>query len=125
MSPDRASRVADFIRTELAAIMLTKMRDPRVMQLSVNDARVTRDLAFADIYVSSLDAETDDAKRELIDVLNHASGFLRSTVAARMSLRTTPKLRFHYDRLVDEGPRLEALIDRAMRDDAARGAVGK
>lgn len=120
MSPDRASRVADFIRTELAAIMLTKMRDPRVAQLSVNDARVTRDLAFADIYVSSLTAEGDDAKRELIDVLNHAAGFLRSMVAARMSLRTTPKLRFHYDHLVDEGPRLEALIDDALRSDAAQ-----
>ena len=128
MTPDRASRVADFIRTELAAIMLTKMRDPRVAQLSVNDARVTRNLAFADIYVSSLNADSDDAKRELIDVLNHASGFLRSAVAARMSLRTTPKLRFHYDRLIDEGPRLEALIDRAVRDDAAPkipGALGR
>ena len=128
MSPDRASRVADFIRTELAAIMLTRMRDPRVAQLSVNDARVTRNLAFADIYVSSLNADSDDAKRELIDVLNHASGFLRSAVAARMSLRTTPKLRFHYDRLVEEGPRLEALIDRAVRDDAAPkvpGALGR
>ena len=122
MSPDRASRVADFIRTELAVIMLTKMRDPRVAQLSVNDARVTRDLAFADIYVSSLNADSDDAKRELIEVLNHASGFLRSAVAARMSLHTTPKLRFHYDRLVEEGPRLEALIDRAVRADAAPGA---
>ena len=122
MSPDRANRVADFIRTELAAIMLTKMRDPRVAQLSVNDARVTRDLAFADIYVSSLNTESDDAKRELIEVLNHASGFLRSAVAARMSLRTTPKLRFHYDRLVEEGPRLEALIDRAVQADATHGA---
>jgi hypothetical protein len=33
-------------------------------------------------------------------------------------MRTTPKLRFHYDELVERGNRLEALIERAVRDDA-------
>lgn len=117
MTPDRANRVADFIRTELTDIVRTKMRDPRISGLSVNDARVSRDLSYADIYVSSLDAEDADARRALVAVLNHASGFLRSTIAGRHTLRTTPKLRFHYDNLVDEGPRLDALIDQAMRKD--------
>ncbi len=119
MSPARANRVADFIRAELADIVRTKMRDPRMTSIAVNDARVSRDLSYADIYVSSLDAADGDAKREVVEVLNHASGFLRSAVAQRHALRTTPKLRFHYDDLVDEGPRLDALIDEATRSDAA------
>ena len=76
-----------------------------------------------DIYVSLLDAEDDDAKRDLVEVLNHASGFLRSTIAERHTLRTTPRLRFHYDDLVDKGPRLDALIDQAMRSDAAHSGT--
>ncbi len=113
MTPARAIRVADFIRSELAHIVLTKMRDPRISMLSVTDARVSRDLAFADIYVSSLTAADDDARRQFVDVLNRASGFLRSAIAERHRMRTTPKLRFHYDHLIEEGPRLEALIDDA------------
>ena len=123
MSPDRANRVADFIRAELADIVRNKMRDPRIVGIAVNQARVSRDLSYADVYVSSLDAESGDAKRELVAALNHAAGFLRSAVAQRHTLRTTPRLRFHYDDLVDEGPRLDALIDHALRSDAAHSGM--
>jgi ribosome-binding factor A len=118
----RDLRVADFIRDELAAIVMREMRDPRIGMVSINEVRVSRDLSYADVYVSSLQADTDDARRVLTDVLNRASGFLRSQLARRHTMRTTPKLRFHCDELVERGPRLDALIERAVRDDAARAA---
>ena len=119
MTPARATRVADLIRAELAVIVKTQMRDPRVSMLSITDARVSRDLGAADIYVSSLAAADaafdDDAKADLIAVLNGAAGFLRSAVARQHGLRKTPRLRFHYDDLIEAGPRLDALIDEAVR----------
>ena len=116
----RDLKVADFIRDELARIIQLEMRDPRVGSfVSVNDAKVSRDLSFADIYVSSLQADDEGARTELIKVLNGASGYFRSTLAKRHKMRTTPKLRFHYDHLVEQGPRLEKLIDTAMRSQAA------
>ncbi len=120
MTPARAQRVADFIRSELSAVILREMRDPRVSMLSVTDARVSRDLAFADIYVSSLAASNDAERGELLAVLDGAAGFLRSAIAKRQRWRTTPRLRFHYDDSVVEGARLEALIDRAIDADLAR-----
>ena len=117
MTPERANRVADFIRGELADIVQNQMRDPRVAMLSVTDARVSRDLGVADIYVSSLDAAGAEERAALVAVLNGAAGFLRTAVAQRHSMRTTPKLRFHYDELIERGPHLEALIDRAVRAD--------
>ena len=116
----RDLKVADFIRDELARIIQLEMRDPRVGSfVSVNDAKVSRDLSFADIYVSSLQADDEGARTELIKVLNGASGYFRSTLTKRHKMRTTPKLRFHYDHLVEQGPRLEKLIDTAMRSQAA------
>ena len=117
MTPERANRVADFIREELADIVRSEMRDPRVTLLSVTDARVSRDLSVADVYVTSLVARDAGAHNEVVAVLNGAAGFLRSAVAQRHSMRTTPRLRFHYDELVEGGPRLEALIDRAVGAD--------
>ncbi len=120
LAMSRDLKVADFIRDELARIIQLEMRDPRVGSfVSVNDAKVSRDLSFADIYVSSLQAEDEGARTELIKVLNGASGYFRSTLAKRHKMRTTPKLRFHYDHLVEQGPRLEKLIDTAMRSQAA------
>ena len=125
MTPERANRVADFIRSELADIVQNQMRDPRVSLLSITDARVSRDLSVADIYVSSLNARDDRERAELLAVLNGAAGFLRSAVAGRHSMRTTPRLRFHYDQLIEGGPRLEALIDRAVEaDHKSPGASG-
>lgn len=115
MTPDRAERVASSIRAQLADVVRTRMSDPRLPLLAVTDARVSRDLAVADVYVSSLAAEQDDARDELVAVLNHAAGFLRRTLAQRLDLRYTPRLRFHYDELAEQAPRLEALIDRAVQ----------
>lgn len=122
MTPERANRVADFIRSELADIVQNQMRDPRVSLLSITDARVSRDLGVADIYVSSLNARDERERAELVAVLNGAAGFLRSAVAGRHAMRTTPRLRFHYDQLIEGGPRLEALIDRAVEADGERTA---
>ena len=118
MTPERVNRVADFIRSELADIVQNQMRDPRVSLLSITDARVSRDLSVADVYVTSLNARDDEERAALVEVLNGAAGFLRSAVAGRHAMRTTPRLRFHYDELIEGGPRLEALIDRAVDADA-------
>ena len=117
MTPDRAERIADYIRAELASVVLKEMRDPRVSMLSVTDTQVSRDFAVADVYVSSVAATDEAARQELLAVLTHAAGFLRSAVAKRQGWRKTPKLRFHYDDLPERGARIGALIDHAVRVD--------
>ena len=117
----REARVADFVRDEVAQIMRNEMRDPRVSFVSVNDVRVSRDLSYADIYVSSFDVASEDERVELLAVLNGASGFFRSLLAKRHSMRTTPKPRFHYDALIEGGPKMEALIEKALESDREQG----
>ena len=101
----------------MADIIRAEMRDPRIGMVSINDVRVSRDLAYADVYVSSLGVDTEAGKRDLIAVLEHAAGFLRTAVARESTMRSTPKLRFHYDELIVEGARIESLIRRAVADD--------
>ena len=114
----RDLRVADFIRDELASIIQREMRDPRVGMVSVNEARVSRDLSWVDVYVSSFETTTKEARDELVMVLNKAAGYFRSELARRHRMRTTPKPRFHYDEVVERGPELESLIEKAIRSDA-------
>ncbi|NOX50619.1 MAG: 30S ribosome-binding factor RbfA [Gammaproteobacteria bacterium] len=114
----RDLKVADFIRDEVARILQFEMRDPRIGSfLSVNDVKVSKDLSYAEIYVSSLQATTEQERVELIAVLNKAAGFFRSSLAKRHTMRTTPQPRFHYDELVESGPRLEKLISDAVSKD--------
>jgi ribosome-binding factor A len=115
LAVSRDLKVADFIRDEVARIIAFEMRDPRVGSfVSVNDVKVSKDLSYAEIYVSSLQVNDAAEQEALIKVLNGAAGFFRSTLAKRHKMRTTPKPRFHYDLLVAEGPRIEKLIGTAM-----------
>lgn len=126
LAVSRDLKVGDFVRDELAQIIRQDMRDPRVGSfVSVNDVRVSKDLSFADVYVSSLLVNSADEKRELIDVLNAAAGFLRTRLAKTHKMRTTPKPRFHYDELMESGPRLEKLIDEARRADSANDSAAE
>ncbi len=119
----RDLRVADFVRDELSKIMQREMRDPRIGMVSINEVKVSRDLAFADVYVSSIDASDTDSQQELVTVLNKASGYFRSALAKRHSMRTTPKPRFHFDEVADRAPRLDALISKAVAADDAQRSV--
>lgn len=117
---DRSLRIADFIRDELAEIIRSDMRDPRVGIIGVNDVTVSKDLAYADIHISCLHANTKEDKLTVVGVLNKASGFFRSQLSKRHSMRTTPKLRFYYDDILEKGPELESLIESAVQADEAR-----
>ena len=113
----RDLRVADFVQQELAQIIRAEMRDPRVGLVSINEVQVSKDLSYADVYVTALGADEEATQRELIQVLTGAAGFLRSTLSKRHDMRTTPRLRFHYDEVASRGPRLEALIEKALEAD--------
>ena len=116
----RELRVGDFLRKELAEAVQREMRDPRVGMLSITDVVVSRDLSYADVYFTTVSAQQEKDKDEVLRALQGAAGFLRSVLARRHGMRTIPALRFHYDDLIQSGPELEALIDRAVASDHGR-----
>jgi len=81
---------------------------------------VSCDLAFADIYVSSLQATDAAARETLVATLNKAAGWVRTELARTHTMRTTPKPRFHYDESMVDGPRLDRLIEDAVAEDRSR-----
>ena len=110
----RTQRVGDQIQRELAGILLQEIQDPRLGMITVNEVKVSRDLAWADVYYTRMDA--DDAG-DSEQVLGGAAGYIRSLLAKSMSLRSVPRLRFHFDATVANARRMEDLIDRAVQAD--------
>lgn len=121
-SESRTHRVGDQIQRELAAIIQREMHDPRLGMVTLNEVKVSRDLAWADVYFTRMD--TDEAG-DSEAVLQGAAGFLRSQLAGRMSLRSMPRLRFHFDATAINARRMEDLIDRAVRSDGAAAEGGE
>ncbi|MBU0512553.1 MAG: 30S ribosome-binding factor RbfA [Chloroflexi bacterium] len=108
VSKMRAQRVAERIHEELSILLLMEVADPRLETVSITDVRVDRELAFANIYVSSI--EGSDAAPEIINGLKHASGFLRRELARKIQLRSFPRLRFYWDPTPENADHIDQLI---------------
>jgi ribosome-binding factor A len=119
----RIDRIGDQMQRELAQLIQREVKDPRVGMVTVNAVKVSRDLGYADIYVSLLSTEelTEESPevRESIAVLNKASGFLRGQVGRAMKLRVVPQLRFHFDTLQGYSRKMDSLIREAVGDKPA------
>lgn len=115
----RQNRVAELLRRELARLIMQGMKDPRVQGVQVNDVRVSRDLSYATVLVSSLD---EAAMPDALKALSRASGHLRHKLGRELTLRHIPELRFKYDDTEAKAARLDALIDRARAEDKAHGS---
>ncbi|MGQ0557282.1 MAG: 30S ribosome-binding factor RbfA [Nitrospiraceae bacterium] len=105
----RADRVADQIRMEVADILMRKIKDPRVHDVTVTDVELTADLRIAHIFVTTL--ETGEAERDVFTGLSKASGFVRSELGRRLSLRYLPDVIFKKDISGPRGDRIMQLLE--------------
>ena len=105
----RSDRVSEAIRRELAQLIATELKDPRVGMVSLTAVELTPDYAHAKIYYSTL-AE-GDAQKLIHEGLVRASGFLRREIGRRVRIHTTPQLHFIYDDSIERGVYMSRLID--------------
>ena len=111
-SSGRPQKLADLIQRELADLIAREMRDPRVGMLTITSVDVSPDLSHAKVFFTLLDQKQLE---ETLRGLKRSAGFLRSQLAKRIKLYTTPEIRFAYDESVERGDRLSRLIDAANR----------
>lgn len=115
----RTDRIGDHLQRELATLIRTEVKDPRLGMVTIQEVRVSRDLSWADVYFTLLGVKETAESLESQDILNNAAGFLRTCIAKDLNTRTTPRLRFHYDHLPEEASRMEMLIREARAKDKA------
>jgi len=105
----RADRVADQIRMEVADILMRKIKDPRVHGVTVTDVELTGDLRIAHVFVTTM--ETGEAERDIFAGLSKASGFVRSELGRRLSLRYLPDVIFKKDLSGPRGDRIMRILE--------------
>jgi ribosome-binding factor A len=110
----RPQKLGDLIQRELSELLQRELRDPRVGMITITGVDVSPDFSHAKVFFTVLEKQRLDDARE---GLRRAAGFLRSQLARRIKLYTTPELRFEYDESVERGDRLSRLIDSVTRKD--------
>lgn len=123
VSKTRLVRISQRIREELSEILLMESSDPRLKGITITDVEVDRELAFAEVYVSTV--EGSQHAQEVLSGLDHAQGFLRSELAHRMELRIFPRLRFHWDPTLEHADKIANLINSIHKTNDGQQVVSK
>jgi ribosome-binding factor A len=114
----RASRVGDQIQAELASLLMREVHDPGIGFLTITRVKLSPDLQQARVYYTSIG--DDKAKRESARALDRATPFLRRQVGQRLRLKRVPELTFFYDESIEQGDRVERILQELKTERAAR-----
>lgn len=122
MASRRVLKVAEAIREVVGMAILTDLRDPRVVDVTVTYVEVSPDLRHAKVNVSVMG---DEAKQSLcLHGLRSASGFLQQKIAKRIDTRYTPRLRFHLDQGVKHSIHIDRMLNELLPDSPASDSGG-
>lgn len=116
----RADRVAQEIQKEIAVILQREVKDPRIGMVTVSDVEVSRDLAYAKVFVTFLFDSNPEHIKSAMKGLEKASPYIRTMLGKAMRLRIVPEIRFYYDNTLVEGMRMSNLVSSVIREDEAR-----
>ncbi len=117
----RASRVGDQIQAELASLLTREVHDPGIGFLTITSVKLSADLQQARVYYTAIGDEK--AKRESARALDRATPFLRRQVGQRLRLKRVPELTFFYDQSIEQGDRVERILQELETERASRSAT--
>ncbi len=112
-SNNRQQRIADQIQKDVVTILRSKVKNPKITWVTVNDVEVTKDNSLAIIYWTTL----DESKRKGIEkALEEARGFIRSELSKNFKTYTIPQLKFTYDESLKRGSKILSIINKLSEE---------
>ena len=116
MSSKRLGRISEEIKKTVSNIIRSGLKDPRVSSMtSITKVEVTRDLRYANIYISVLGDEKSGT--ETIKGLQSASGYIRKEIGKNINLRYTPEPLFILDNSIEYGIKISKILSDLKEDD--------
>ena len=113
------TRINAEVQHELANLIRGGIKDPRIHPMtSVTAVEVAPDLKTCRAYISVLGDEEE--KRNTLQGLKSAEGYIRRQLAKTINLRNTPEIRFILDESIEYGVAMSKLIDEVSKKEDAQ-----
>lgn len=103
------------MRQEIAELIEHRVKDPRVRGVTLTGVDMAPDLKFAKVYFSVLggDVDVEAVQQGLLS----AKGFIKREIGKRLELRYVPELEFRHDPSLQQGEKMERLLQGLHSDD--------
>ena len=125
MSERNRGRIEETIRQMLAELLLRKVKDPRVTDVSILRVEASRDYSIAKIYFNLIGGSEPERVAEAEKGLASSRGFMRMHIKKHIRLRVIPVLIFIYDSSLDRAMHLEEIIDEIHSEESGEDADGE
>ena len=110
------TRVNGEVMRELAQIIRSEIKDPRISPLtSVVAVEVAPDLKSCKAWISVLGGEEE--RDSTLEGLKSAEGFIKMKLAKSINLRNTPDITFVMDLSIEYGVSMSHKIDEVIAED--------
>ena len=120
---NRPERLEDQIQFLISNLIQREVRDPDLGFLTVTAVRLSPDKSQAKIYFTVLAMNGQSQEQQVattLSILNKSKGFLRTRVAARLTIRRVPELYFIFDEGINEGNKIESLFTEIEKERSER-----
>lgn len=120
MAIKRTDRLNSLLKEVISDTIRTSVRNPHVNELlTVTHVDVTKDLHHAKVFISVIG--TPEQKKETLEALQSAAGFIAVQSSKQVVLRYFPALTFKLDDSVDKHMRIEELLGKIAKEKHERG----
>ena len=108
MSTQRILKVNKLIKQEVGKIILSEINFPTDIMVTVVKAEASKDLRYADVFVSVLPFEK---KEEVQEILKENIYFMQKILNKKLFMKPLPRIRF----VIDESGEYVEKIDELLK----------
>ena len=110
----RMNKVNEELKKVISSIISVDLKDPHLTGLiTVTKVDTSPDFKLAYVYVSMISAKSN---KQNLAILKKSSGFIRSALAKKVNLRTTPEIVFMFDESIEYGAKIDGILKSITKD---------
>ena len=110
----RMNKINEELKKVISNIISVDLKNPHLTGLiTVTKVDTSPDLKIAYVYVSMIGAKSN---KENLTILKKAAGFVRSSLARKVNLRTTPEIVFVFDESLEYGAKIDSILKDITKD---------
>ena len=112
----RKQKLEAQIQKLIGTLIVTELKDPRIGFVTVTRVKMSKDYAYADVYISILGDEHD--RQKTLEGLQSARGFVQYRVGKSLRIHTIPEVSFYVDTSIEEGVTMVNLLEKLQKESA-------
>lgn len=117
----RTKRLNSLLREVISEVVREDVNNPKVSKLvTITEVDITKDLHHAKVYISVIGDDTE--KKDTLDALQSASGYISVLSSKKVVMRHFPQLTFKLDESVDKHLRIESVLQKIEQEREEREA---